>query len=168
MGWNHRWYVDRPCYDARSPWRWGIFTILTRNTSTTSWECAVKYKIEDMVYAWWSTATFYIGRAAIFKYHIPWSLDGRGDDAPVCWPPRSPDHNLFDFFFWGCLKGKVYVTPVTTREDLWQRIVIRSSNKIRQGGYFWHVQIALRQRLRARNRANWNSFVNLLAYSHDR
>lgn len=86
---------------------------------------------------------------------------GRGEDAPVCWPPRSPDHNPLDFFFWGCLKTKVYVTPVTTREELWQRI-LRGSNEIRQSEYFWHVQRTLVQRARACIRANGSHFENLL------
>ncbi|KAJ8962740.1 hypothetical protein NQ318_001138, partial [Aromia moschata] len=33
---------------------------------------------------------------------------GRGNDAPISWPPRSPDLNPCDFFIWGDLKQKVY------------------------------------------------------------
>jgi len=31
---------------------------------------------------------------------------GRG--GPIPWPPRSPDLNSLDFFFWGYLKETVY------------------------------------------------------------
>lgn len=42
---------------------------------------------------------------------------------PILWPARSPDLNPLDFFYWGCLKDKVYkMPPVTNVEDLRQRI----------------------------------------------
>ncbi|XP_066262388.1 uncharacterized protein [Euwallacea similis] len=47
---------------------------------------------------------------------------GRGNDAPVNWSPLSPDLNPLDFLLWGHLKSVVYRTPVTTQEELWQRI----------------------------------------------
>lgn len=47
---------------------------------------------------------------------------GRGDDAPVSWPPRSPDFNPLDYFLWGHLKSIVYKTPVRNEEQLWRRI----------------------------------------------
>lgn len=28
--------------------------------------------------------------------------------APILWPPRSPDLNPLDFFFWGALKNRIY------------------------------------------------------------
>ncbi|CAK9799199.1 hypothetical protein ANTPLA_LOCUS1929 [Anthophora plagiata] len=46
---------------------------------------------------------------------------GRG--GPASWPPRSPDMNPLDFFFWGHLKTAVYQTPVETREELKQKHV---------------------------------------------
>jgi hypothetical protein len=33
------------------------------------------------------------------------------------WPPRSPDLNPCDFFFWGCLKDKVYNSNPRTEEE---------------------------------------------------
>lgn len=45
---------------------------------------------------------------------------GRG--GPVAWPPRSPDITPLDFFVWGYIKEIVYSTPVTTREELIERI----------------------------------------------
>lgn len=47
---------------------------------------------------------------------------GRGNDAPVKWPARSPDLTPLDYFFWGHLKSIVYMTPVDNEEQLWQRI----------------------------------------------
>lgn len=63
---------------------------------------------------------------------------GRG--GPVSWPPRSPDLNPLDFFFWGHLKELVYSTPVNTREELLLRIT-RYSNQIRNNpGMLFQVQ----------------------------
>lgn len=45
---------------------------------------------------------------------------GRG--GPIQWPPRSPDLNPLDFFFWGYLKEKVYREPVVSPEDVIARI----------------------------------------------
>lgn len=47
---------------------------------------------------------------------------GRGADAPVHWPPRSPDLTPLDYSIWGILKEKVYSVPITTPEQLTQRI----------------------------------------------
>lgn len=40
----------------------------------------------------------------------------------VEWPPRSPDLTPLDFFLWGYLKSKVYVTPPANLDDLEMRI----------------------------------------------
>lgn len=47
---------------------------------------------------------------------------GRGNDAPVNWPPRSPDLTPMDYFLWGHLKSTVFREPVENEEQLWQRI----------------------------------------------
>lgn len=41
---------------------------------------------------------------------------------PIAWPPRSPDLSKLDFFLWGVIKEEVYKTPVTTMEDMQERI----------------------------------------------
>ena len=41
----------------------------------------------------------------------------------VEWPPRSPDLTPCDFFLWGYVKSKVYVTPPTSVADLKERVV---------------------------------------------
>lgn len=48
---------------------------------------------------------------------------GRGRDAPVNWPARSPDITPMDFYLWSFMKKEVYATPVETREELWTRIL---------------------------------------------
>ncbi|KOC71338.1 hypothetical protein WH47_05048 [Habropoda laboriosa] len=45
---------------------------------------------------------------------------GRGGSVP--WPPRSPDMNPLDFFFWGHLKTAVYRDPMATRDEVVARI----------------------------------------------
>ena len=40
----------------------------------------------------------------------------------VEWPPRSPDLTPLDFFLWGHLQSKVYVTPPRDLDDLEARI----------------------------------------------
>ena len=41
---------------------------------------------------------------------------------PVEWSPRSPELTPCDYFLWGYLKNKDYVTPPTDIDDLTQRI----------------------------------------------
>lgn len=45
-----------------------------------------------------------------------------GRMGPILWPPRSPDLNPLDFFYWGCLKDKVYSQPITSLDQLRSRI----------------------------------------------
>jgi hypothetical protein len=45
-----------------------------------------------------------------------------GRRGQIEWPARSPDLTPLDFFLWGYLKGKVYVTKQYNIEDLKQRI----------------------------------------------
>ena len=39
------------------------------------------------------------------------------------WPPRSPDLTPCDFFLWGYLKDKVFMTPTESLNVLRQRII---------------------------------------------
>ncbi|KAJ8941821.1 hypothetical protein NQ318_006798 [Aromia moschata] len=47
---------------------------------------------------------------------------GRGNNAPISWPPRSPDLNPYDFFIWDDLKQKVYSVSIENEEQLWNII----------------------------------------------
>lgn len=48
---------------------------------------------------------------------------GRGADAPIHWPARSPDMNPVDFNIWGYLKAKVYEDEINTVEELRGKII---------------------------------------------
>ena len=43
-------------------------------------------------------------------------------NGPVLWPPRSPDLNPIDFYFWGYAKDFVYQVAPTTRANMMNRI----------------------------------------------
>lgn len=46
-----------------------------------------------------------------------------GRRGPIEWPARSPDLTPLDFFLWGHLKNKIYVTEPESLEDLRHRII---------------------------------------------
>ena len=48
----------------------------------------------------------------------------------VEWPPRSPDLTPCNFFLWGYLKSKVFVSPPDSLDDLRQRICTSFKNRI--------------------------------------
>lgn len=58
------------------------------------------------------------------RQHLDNVFPGRwiGRGGPIAWPPRSPDLNPLDFYFWGHIKTMVYVTEVNTKEELVNRI----------------------------------------------
>jgi len=45
-----------------------------------------------------------------------------GRDGPTPWPPRSPDITPFGFCLWGCVKDKVFSTPIPDITNLKARI----------------------------------------------
>ena len=53
----------------------------------------------------------------------------------VEWPPRSPDLTPMDFFLWGYIKGKVFLTPPENIQELRRRI-IDAFNDLRQNRDF--------------------------------
>ncbi|GFX17010.1 hypothetical protein TNCV_2519861 [Trichonephila clavipes] len=55
----------------------------------------------------------------------PWRWIGRG--VPIALPPRFPDLNPLDFFFWSHLKSLEYETLVVTMEDLTAWIIVTSA-----------------------------------------
>lgn len=52
--------------------------------------------------------------------HYPQKWIGR--DGFIAWPPRSCDLTPLDFFMWGYIKDRVYMSPPTTPEDMENRI----------------------------------------------
>lgn len=45
---------------------------------------------------------------------------GRG--GRINWPARSPDLNPLDFFVWGVIKDRLYISPPTNIEDLRDKV----------------------------------------------
>ena len=62
--------------------------------------------------------------ARLMEY-FPARLISRFGDVP--WPPRSPDLTPADFFLWGYLKSKVYITKPRNISELKMRIIQETS-----------------------------------------
>lgn len=92
------------------------------------------------------------------KYGEKWI--GRG--GPIAWPPRSPDLNPLDFFFWGYLKNFVYFKPVETRQELWQKIVDGCDNLRRNREVLHDVIENMKKRLRTCMNENGGYIENAL------
>lgn len=71
--------------------------------------------------------------------------------APHLWPPRSPDLNPLDFFFWGALRAIVYRSgrAMRTVADLRRRIDEGVARLMRNRNLLARVRINLEERLRA-------------------
>lgn len=72
---------------------------------------------------------------------------GRG--GTQSWPPRSPDLNSLDYFFWGHLKTLVYTTPIQTVEELRQKILLSCQTIRNTPGIFERVRQSMRKRIEA-------------------
>lgn len=46
------------------------------------------------------------------------------NQGPFRWPARSPDLAPLDFGIWGYIKNQVFSKPVTTKEDMMQRVLL--------------------------------------------
>ncbi|EZA54457.1 hypothetical protein X777_05723 [Ooceraea biroi] len=93
---------------------------------------------------------------------FPYQWVGRGPDAPVPWPARSPDLNPVDFYLWGHMKELVYATPVETRDGLWQRVQ-KAADAVRNGpGVFERVRASTHRRAIACIRSGGKHFEHLL------
>lgn len=84
---------------------------------------------------------------------------GRG--GTVAWPPRSPDLNPLDYYFWGYLKQEVYRTPVESAEEVRNRIVTATA-RLRNTVNLNATVRELRKRVRICIRQNGGHFENLL------
>jgi len=78
------------------------------------------------------------------------------------WPPRSPDLNSLDFFFWGHLKTLVYQTPVNNMEELRNRITISCEIITNTPGIFQRVRSNMRKRAEACILAGGGHFQHLI------
>ena len=57
------------------------------------------------------------------RERFPGRWIGRGVEAPISWPPRSPDLTPLDFYLWGRVKSLVYSVQITSVDQLRLRIV---------------------------------------------
>ncbi|GBM45707.1 hypothetical protein AVEN_14150-1 [Araneus ventricosus] len=81
---------------------------------------------------------------------------------PVAWPPRSPDLNPLDFFFWEHMKSLVYETPVNSAEDLVARIVVAADKINTTPGIFDRVRQLFLRRCELCNDTHGRHFQHLL------
>ena len=64
-------------------------------------------------------ATAYTASRTLSRVHDVFGVDrtvSRGSE--ICWPSRSPDLSLCDFYLWGKLKGQVYSNNPQTLEAM--------------------------------------------------
>lgn len=85
---------------------------------------------------------------------------GRG--GPIPWPPRSPDLNPLDYYFWGRIKDIVYATEFDREEELRERIRL-AGNQIRQNNFeVSRASHAITRRAQICLREQGNLFENLI------
>lgn len=85
---------------------------------------------------------------------------GRG--GPIAWPPRSPDLNPLDFYFWGQLKSLVYATEVDTEAELRHRIIAAADAVRQQPGLHRACGASLIRRAQMCIESEGNVFEHLL------
>ena len=97
------------------------------------------------------------------NYHFPGKWIGR--NGPITWPPRSPDLNPIDFYFWGHVKNKDYSTPFTNVNEFWERIVATFNAIRNRPGQLERVRESMMRRINgcvaANSSALWTSYVIL-------
>lgn len=84
-----------------------------------------------------------------------------GRSGSILWPPRSPDLNPVDFFYWGCVKEKVYSKPIQNLSELRQKIDA-ASEEINARNFARLVKRSFVRRCRACIRAGGRQFEHLL------
>lgn len=100
-------------------------------------------------------AHFYRGVRQWLDTNFPLKWIGRG--GPIPWPARSPDLTPCDFYIWGHMKELVYKTPVTSVEDLRERI-LAAADHIKNTLSTRVTVTEMRRRLRACIRNNGRQF----------
>ncbi|CAK1603423.1 unnamed protein product [Parnassius mnemosyne] len=79
----------------------------------------------------------------------------------ILWPPRSPDLNSLDFFYWGCLKEKVYKDLITSVDQLRKRVQM-AAQKITEIRHASKIKRSFIRRCRAFIRAHGGHFEHVL------
>ena len=89
--------------------------------------------------------------------HFPGKWIGR--NGPVEWPPRSLDLNTIDFYLWDHVKSEVYCTPITSVDELWERIVATFDAIRNRPGRLERVREFMMRRLNGCVAANGQHFL---------
>jgi len=89
------------------------------------------------------------------------------DNFPGKWigrtgPPRSPDLNPIDFYFWAHVKSEVYSTPVTNIDELRERILATFGAIRNRPGQLERVRESMMRRLKGCVAANGQHFEHLM------
>lgn len=93
--------------------------------------------------------------------HYPRRWIGR--NGPFLWPPRSPDLNVMDYYFWGHMKSLVYDNrpEIETENELRNR-VFAAADTIRHNLFNYDINENWVRRVNACVRANGNHFEHFL------
>lgn len=84
-----------------------------------------------------------------------------GRSGQITWPPRSPDLNPIDFFYWGTVKEIVYQKPIENLEELRQRIQ-DAADHINSRRFARQITRSFLRRCRACIRADGKQFEHLI------
>lgn len=90
--------------------------VVFKNNAKSMFEEGFSFK----KFAYRSVRQFKRGRLFSCKKNCPGRWMGRL--CPMLWPPRSPDINPLDYFYWSDLKQKVYETPSENRKKLRRKL----------------------------------------------
>lgn len=85
-----------------------------------------------------------------------------GNRGPVSWPPRSPDLNPLDFYFWGHLKQLVYSEEITSINHLRQRINDSVADILDNNNFMARINATFIRRVHACIRAQGGHFEHIL------
>lgn len=84
-----------------------------------------------------------------------------GRRGSILWPPRSPDLNPLDFFYWGFIKEKVYSKPIQNLAEL-RRKIVEAAEEINARNFARLVKRSFLRRCRACIRDEGKQFEHLL------
>lgn len=87
---------------------------------------------------------------------------GRGADAPIHWPARSPDLNPLDFTVWSYLKSKVYSSEINSVVQLRRRVENECTALMENDHILNRIMVSLRRRLNLCIEENGGHFEHLL------
>jgi len=76
------------------------------------------YQAKLVIHVRWCSASFSFWN--VLKQRLRKPMDKTSK--PIAWPPRFPNLNLLDFYFWSHLKSIVYSTPVNNVDNLREKI----------------------------------------------